>query len=141
MRYSQQVLARVRAPRFVGALPKDDANVGTGEAGSLDGGTLSRISIRVDPQSRRIGEARFKVFGCSAAIASASLVTEQLQNSSIDQARGLSPGAVAASLALPAERLYAAALAVEAAQRAVDDWEGKASRSEGRPLPNDGPRT
>jgi NifU-like protein involved in Fe-S cluster formation len=125
MRYSPQVLARVREPQLVGALPKDDPNVGTGEAGSLDSGTLARISIRVDPQSQWIRDARFKVFGCSAAIASASLVSERLQRTSLQQARALSADEVVASLELPAERVDVAALAIEAAQRAMDDWERK----------------
>jgi NifU-like protein involved in Fe-S cluster formation len=65
------------------------------------------------------------VFGCSAAIASASLVTERLQGASVSEARAIEPIAVAAELELAMERAHVAALAVRAAQSALDDWEKK----------------
>ncbi len=67
------------------------------------------------------------MFGCSAAIASASLVAERLQGASLDQARRLEAVSVAAELQLPIERAHVAALAVRAARAALDDWEMKGS--------------
>lgn len=131
MGHSPQVLARVREPKRVGALPKDDPDVGTGEAGTLEEGALARISVRIDSASGRIDEARFKVFGCSAAIASASLVSERIEHRPLDEARSLSPTDIASSLALPDERVYVAALAVEAARRAIADWENKSGHPVG----------
>ena len=46
MHYSPEVLARIRDPKHVGWMPRDAADVGTGEAGSLDRGTLTRIQVR-----------------------------------------------------------------------------------------------
>ena len=129
MNYSPAVLERVRDPRFAGALPKDAPDVGTGEAGSLDEGTMARIQVRVDTGGARIVEAWFKVFGCSAAIASASLVTERLQGASLAAAKSLDPLIVAAELELPIERARVAALAVRAAHAAIDDWERKHDRN------------
>jgi nitrogen fixation protein NifU and related proteins len=128
MKYSSAVLDRVRDPKYAGALPRDERHVGTGEAGTLDEGTMTRIQVRVDPGTFRISDAVFKVFGCSAAIASASLVAERLQGVHVAEAREIEPLAVAAELELPIERAHVAALAVRAAQSALDDWEGK-SRS------------
>lgn len=125
MNYSPAVLERVRAPRHVGWLPRDAADVGTGEAGVLDGGTLTRIQVRIDRATRRIDEAVFKVFGCSAAIASASLVTERLQGAALDTAREMDALAIVAELELPLERAGVASLAVDAAKRAIEDWERK----------------
>jgi nitrogen fixation NifU-like protein len=125
MAYSTEVLARVREPRRVGALPREEASVGTGEAGSLDRGPLARLAIRVDARARRIDEARFKVFGCSAAIASASLVSERLEGAFLHDARALSPDEIIAQLDLPADRAAVADLVIEAARRAMDDWERK----------------
>jgi len=125
MNYSAAVLERVRDPRYVGWLPRDAADVGTGEAGTLERGTMTRIQIRVDSVTRRIGEAVFKVFGCSAAIASASVVSERLRGATIHEARTLEPLAIVAELELPMERAGVAGLAVEAARRALDDWERK----------------
>jgi NifU-like protein involved in Fe-S cluster formation len=124
MKYSHEVLSRVRDPKLAGELPTGAPDVGTGEAGRLDEGTVARVSIRVDPVTRRIRDARFKVFGCSAAIASASLVVERLEDQSIDQPM-LSPADVVTALALPGEKVRVAALAVEAAGLAVSDWRRK----------------
>jgi NifU-like protein involved in Fe-S cluster formation len=125
MNYSPAVLERVRDPKFVGWLPRDASDVGTGEAGSLDGGTMTRIQMRIDPTTCRIGDVVFKVFGCSAAIASASLVAERLQGMTLERARGLEGLAVVAELQLPMERAGVAALAIEAARAAIADWEHK----------------
>jgi nitrogen fixation protein NifU and related proteins len=124
MRYSLAVLERVRDPKFAGALPRDEVSVGTGEAGSLDEGTMTRIQIRVGVDGQ-IADAVFKVFGCSAAIASACLVAERLQGASVDAARDLDAMTVAAELELPIERARVAGMAVRAAQAAVDDWRRK----------------
>ena len=119
------MLECVRDPKHVGWLPRDAPDVGTGEAGSLDSGTMTRIQVRVDPSSRRIEEAVFKVSGCSAAIASASLVVERLQGALADAARDMEAFAIVAELQLPMERASMAALAVDAARRAIEEWEQK----------------
>ena len=64
-------------------------------------------------------EARFKVFGCSAAIASASLVAEWLEGASLEEARLLTAERVSAALQLAQEREHAAHRAIEAAQQAL----------------------
>ncbi len=124
MQYSAAVLDRVRAPKFAGALPRDEVSVGTGEAGSLDEGTMARIQIRIGAKNR-ISDAVFKVYGCSAAIASASLVAERLQGASIDEARDIEPMSIVAELQLPIERAHVAGLAVRAAHAAIEDWDRK----------------
>jgi NifU-like protein involved in Fe-S cluster formation len=124
--YSPAVLERVRDPKFAGALPRDEVNVGTGEAGSLDEGTMTRIQIRVGSDGR-IADAVFKVFGCSAAIASASLVAERLHGGSVNAGLDLDAMAVTAELQLPIERARVAGLAVRAAQAAIDNWKQKNS--------------
>jgi nitrogen fixation NifU-like protein len=128
--YSPAVLERVRNPKFVGALPRDEMSVGTGEAGSLDAGTMTRIQVRVDGNGR-ITDAVFKVFGCSAAIASASLVAERLQGSSVNTPLDLDAMLVTAELELPIERAHVAGLAVRAAQAALDDWKRKQAAGTG----------
>jgi NifU-like protein involved in Fe-S cluster formation len=106
----------------VGALPAA-GDVGTGESGSLESGTLMRLQVRVADGC--IAAARFKVFGCSAAIASASLVAERLEGAPLEAARRLSADEVAIALALPDERAGMARMAVEAGRTAVGDWESR----------------
>jgi len=116
VRYSDEVLKRVREPQRVGALPAGPG-VGTGESGSLEQGTFIRIDARVI--GGRIVEARFKVFGCSAAIASASLVAEWLEGASLDEAAALTPERVGERLQLHHERAHVARQAIEAARQAL----------------------
>jgi nitrogen fixation protein NifU and related proteins len=125
MNYSPAVLERVRDPKHVGWLPRDASDVGTGEAGSMDEGTFTRIQLRINPLTKRIDDAVFKVFGCSAAIASASLVTERLHGASIAAARAMEGMVIVAELQLPIERANVAGMAVAAALRAIEDWERK----------------
>lgn len=63
----------VRNPRNVGSLDPNDPRVGTGLANTPKCGDVVRIQIRASADGK-VAEARFKVFGCSAAIASASLI-------------------------------------------------------------------
>ena len=123
--YSAAVLERVRNPQRVGTLP-ESAEVGTGEAGSLDSGALARIQVRVS--EGRIVEARFKVFGCSAAIAAAGLVAEWLEGASLDEARQLTAERVVEQLTLPEDRVHVAGIAVDAARQAVQDVNHKTGR-------------
>jgi nitrogen fixation NifU-like protein len=116
VKYSDEVLRRVRALERVGALDGD--HVGTGEAGTLDEGTVMRIQVR--REGDRIAEARFKVFGCSAAIASASLVAEWLEGADIAEATQMTPERVVQQLELAPEREYTARMAVEAGLKAVE---------------------
>lgn len=124
MKYSDAVLTRVQALERAGTLAAAPG-VGVGEAGSLDRGTLTRIAVRVTGDT--IAETRFTVFGCSAAIASASLVAERLEGAAVETAWRLTAADVARELALPAERAHVAQLAVEAAAAAVAD--AKAGRA------------
>lgn len=115
MRYSEEVLNRVREPKRVGSLDGD--HVGTGEVGTLDEGTVVRIQVRTTGD--RIAESRFKVFGCSAAIASASLVAEWLDGAPMSEASGLTAERVVQKLDLAPEREFVARMAVEAGLSAV----------------------
>ena len=128
-RYSAEVLDRVQALARVGALPADAPDVGTGEAGTLDAGTVTRIQVRV--AAGTVAEARYKVFGCSAAIASASLVAERLEGAPVGVGRALTARDVIDALHLPEERAHVAHLAVRAAGLALDDVEGKATGEPG----------
>ena len=116
MQYSPEVLSRVREPQRVGVLDAGP-DVATGEAGTLDEGTMVRIQVKKNGD--RIVAARFKVFGCSAAIASASLVAELLEGASLEEAAEITPERIVQKLQLPAEREYVARMATDAAREAM----------------------
>ncbi len=115
MRYSDEVLRRVQDLQRAGSLEGD--HVGTGEVGTLDEGTVVRIQVKADGD--RIAQARFKVFGCSAAIASASLVAEWLEGAAMAEAKTLTPERVVQTLGLAEEREHVARMAVEAGLSAI----------------------
>lgn len=117
MKYSDEVLRRVREPRRAGSLGGE--HVGTGEMGTLDEGTVVRIQLRANGD--RIVEARFKVFGCSAAIASADLVAEWLEGAAVDEVSRMTAEKVVQRLQLAPERAHVAHMAVDAAKKALAD--------------------
>jgi nitrogen fixation protein NifU and related proteins len=116
LKYSDEVLRRVREPQRVGALPAGPG-VGSGVSGTLDEGTVTRIDVRI--HGNLIVEARFKVFGCSAAIASASLVAEWLEGASLEAAKSVTAERVVEALQLAEERQHVARMAVTAAIDAI----------------------
>ncbi|MFA5910194.1 MAG: iron-sulfur cluster assembly scaffold protein [Vicinamibacterales bacterium] len=116
MGHSDEVLKRVREPQRVGTLPAG-LDVGSGVSGTLEEGAVTRIDVRVS--GTRVVEARFRVFGCSAAIASASLVAEWLEGASLDEAQALTAERVTETLQLAHEREHVARRAIEAARQAL----------------------
>jgi len=121
--YSAEVIRRCREMTRAGGWAEHDPQVGTGVVGSLDAGTVVRMQVRVTGVV--VDDARFKVFGCSAAIASASLAAEQVAGLAVDAARGLDAAAIADGLELPDEKRAMAVQAVAAVQQAIGDWEAK----------------
>lgn len=124
--YSDAVRARCREPRRAGGWPEGTPAVGTGEQGSLASGTWTRLQVHVAEGGEVIDDARFRVFGCSAALASASWVADALVGRPLAEARQLAPDAVVDALELPDDKAAMAVLATDAARAAVVDWETKA---------------
>jgi nitrogen fixation NifU-like protein len=125
MEYSEEVRRRCRELPRAGGWPEDDPAVGTGVAGSLAAGAMTRLQVRMAADGTRVEDTRFKVFGCAAAIASASLAADRLVGADLAAARTLDPSALADELALPAAKRAMAAHAAAAAQAAAEDWERK----------------
>ncbi|MGE0812188.1 MAG: iron-sulfur cluster assembly scaffold protein [Vicinamibacterales bacterium] len=121
--YSEAVRARCRDPRRAGGWPDGETGIGTGAAGSLDAGALTRLQVRLSGGGDTVEDARFRVFGCSAAVASASFVADAIVGGSSARARALEAAEVADALALPADKRAMARLATDAARAAVEDWE------------------
>ncbi len=119
--YSDQVMDHFRNPRNVGAIENAD---GIGKEGNVLCGDVMELYLKVKDDV--IEDAKFKTFGCGAAIATSSIVTELVKNKNIDEALKLSNKAVAEALGgLPAAKMHCSVLAVDALKKAVADYRQK----------------
>jgi len=123
-RYSAAVLDHYRHPRNVGAFDPLDPCIGTGVAGAVDTGALTRIQIKVD-KSGIIGDSRFKTYGCGSTIAAASLASTRITGCTLDEAAALPYTELARELELPPVKTHCSVLAVDAIRAAVEDYRQK----------------
>lgn len=121
--YSQKVMDHFMNPRNVGELPDAD---GIGNVGNPVCGDIMRLYIKV--KDNRIIDTKFKTFGCGAAIATSSMVTELVKGKTIDEALKVSNKAVAEALGgLPKIKMHCSVLAEEALRAAIEDYRKKQS--------------
>jgi nitrogen fixation NifU-like protein len=114
-------------PRNVGVI--EDAD-GTGKVGNPLCGDVMEMFIKVE--NNRIADAKFRTFGCGAAIAKSSIATEMIKGKSLDEAVQLSNKAVADALGgLPAQKMHCSNLAADAVRSAVEDYLSKQQEKEG----------
>ena len=124
MDYSEKLLDHFNNPRNMGSLKKDDPNVGTGVVGSPECGDVMKLQIQVGDDGR-IVDAKFKTFGCGAAIASSSLATEWLIGRTLEEAAQLKNTDLANELQLPPVKLHCSVLAEGAVKAALADLRSK----------------
>jgi nitrogen fixation NifU-like protein len=105
-------------PHNVGEIENAD---GVGTVGNPVCGDVMRLYIKVDDNI--ISDAKFKTFGCGAAIATSSMVTDLVKGKTIDEALKISNSAVAEALGgLPKVKMHCSVLAEEALKSALDDY-------------------
>jgi len=116
--YSDKVMDHFNNPRNVGEIP--DAS-GIGSVGNPICGDVMRMYIKIE--NGVIVDAKFKTFGCGAAIATSSMVTEMVKNKTIAEALKISNKAVAEALGgLPAVKMHCSVLGEEALKAAIADY-------------------
>jgi len=116
--YSNIVMDHFANPRNVGEVAEPDA---LAEVTNPVCGDMLRLSLRVE--DGRIVEARFRAFGCAAAIAASSMTTELLTGRTLEEAGRITEDDVAEALGgLPPNKMHCAALAEEAIQAALQDY-------------------
>lgn len=124
MQYSEKVMEHFMNPRNMGEI--EDAD-GVGEVGNPVCGDLMTIYINVENEV--ITDIKFKTFGCAAAIATSSMVTELVKGKTIEEALNVSNKDVAKSLeGLPPIKMHCSLLAEEGIKAAIDDYKKKAKR-------------
>ena len=119
--YSDKVMDHFMHPRNMGEI--DDAS-GVGEVGNPACGDVMRLYLKIE--DGKIVDAKFKTFGCGAAIASSSMTTEMIKGKSIDEALKLSNEAVSEALGgLPPAKQHCSVLAEDALRAALEDYKKK----------------
>ncbi len=119
--YSELVMEHFSNPRNVGEIADAD---GVGLEGNPTCGDIMKIYIKV--QDDRIADIKFKTFGCGAAIATSSMVTEMVKGKTLDEAMDVSNQAVAEALGgLPPVKMHCSNLAADALHKAIDDFRSK----------------
>ncbi|XP_042904778.1 iron-sulfur cluster assembly scaffold protein IscU isoform X2 [Parasteatoda tepidariorum] len=122
--YHHKVVDHYENPRNVGSLDKDDKQVGTGLVGAPACGDVMKLQIKVD-ENGKIVDAKFKTFGCGAAIASSSLATEWVKGKNVNDALGIKNSDIAKELCLPPVKLHCSMLAEDAIKAALKDYKIK----------------
>ncbi|HXL04202.1 MAG: Fe-S cluster assembly scaffold protein NifU [Firmicutes bacterium] len=123
--YTDKVMDHFTNPRNVGEI--EDAD-GVGMVGNPICGDVMKITIEVEDD--KIKDAKFKTFGCGAAIAVSSMVTEMVKGKTLEEALEISNKAVADALGgLPPKKMHCSNLGADALRKAIRDYLEKQGRS------------
>ena len=116
--YSDKVMDHFTNPRNVGEIPDAD---GVGEVGNARCGDIMKLWIKVE--NNVITDIKFKTFGCGAAIATSSMITELAIGKTVEEAEQITNSQVAEALeGLPPVKMHCSNLAAEALEAAIEDY-------------------
>jgi nitrogen fixation NifU-like protein len=119
--YTEKVMDHFSNPRNVGEI--EDAD-GVGEIGNPVCGDIMKIYLKII--DNRITDVKFKTFGCGAAIATSSMVTEMVKGKTVEEALEITNQAVAEALdGLPPQKMHCSNLAADAMHKAIADYQSK----------------
>jgi nitrogen fixation protein NifU and related proteins len=119
--YNDKVIEIFKNPKNIGDL-KDANAIGT--IGNASCGDIMQIFLKIEGDI--IVDAKFKTFGCAAAIASSSIATEMIIGKNIEEALKLKNADVVSELGgLPAQKIHCSVLAEEAIHAAIKDYKDK----------------
>lgn len=124
MEYSQKVMEHFMDPHNMGDMPDAD---GVGTVGNPVCGDVMKIYLKIE--HNRIVDARFKTFGCGAAIATSSMITDLVKGKTIEEALAVTNKAVAEALdGLPPIKMHCSVLAEEGIRAAIEDYRSRDER-------------
>ncbi len=119
--YSKEVMDHFMNPRNVGEIPDAD---GIGVEGNPVCGDVMKLFIKVEDD--KIVDAKFQTFGCGAAIAVSSMITEMVKGKTLDEAMEISKEKVAEALGgLPPQKMHCSNLGADALKKAIEDYRQK----------------
>ena len=119
--YNERVMKEFAEPKNVGFIENAD---GVGKVGNASCGDIMEISLKIDNDT--ITDAKFRTFGCAAAIASSSVATQMVIGKTLDEALEIKNKDVVETLqGLPPQKIHCSVLAEEAIKKAVEDYRDK----------------
>ena len=119
--YNEKVMDVFKNPKNVGEIENPD---GIGTVGNEVCGDIMQISLRI--KNDVIEDAKFKTFGCAAAIATSSTATEMIKGMTVDEALKVTNKLVIEKLGgLPPQKIHCPVLAEKAIKKAIDDYRAK----------------
>ena len=119
--YNEKVMKAFSNPQNVGEVENYNA---IGTVGNASCGDIMQITLRIENDI--IVDAKFKTFGCAAAIATSSTATEMVKGLTIDEALKITNEKVVEVLeGLPPQKLHCSVLAEEAIKKAIEDYKSK----------------
>ncbi len=125
--YSAKVMDHFMNPRNVGEIPDAD---GVGSVGNPVCGDLMTFYIRVT--DGRLSDVKFKTFGCGAAIAVSSMVSEMAMGKTLEEAKAITNRMVADELeGLPSNKMHCSNLGADALHAAIADYEARQQAAQG----------
>ena len=120
MVYSEKVMDHFQNPRNMGEI--EDAD-GVGDVGNPVCGDLMRLTIKVDAEAQTIADIKFKTFGCGAAIATSSMITELVKGKTLEEAAQVTNRDVANELdGLPSPKMHCSLLAEQGIAAALANY-------------------
>jgi nitrogen fixation NifU-like protein len=126
--YNEKVMEHFMNPRNVGEIENAD---GTGEVGNPVCGDMMTFYIKV--KNDRIEDVKFKTFGCGAAIAVSSMVSEMARGKTLAEAMKITPESVADKLeGLPKQKHHCSNLGAQALHKAIEDYLDKKKAEGGK---------
>ena len=119
--YNEKVMEVFKNPKNVGEIENPD---GIGTVGNASCGDIMQISLRI--VDNVIVDAKFKTFGCAAAIATSSTATEMIKGMTVEEALKVTNKKVVETLGgLPSQKLHCSVLAEEGIKKAIEDYLSK----------------
>jgi len=126
--YSEKVMEHFMNPRNVGEIENPD---GIGEEGNPVCGDMMTFYIKV--KDNQLEDVKFKTFGCGAAIAVSSIVSEMAKGKTLDEAMKITPRSVADELeGLPKNKFHCSNLGAQALNKAIQDYLSKKKKGGGK---------
>lgn len=122
--YTEQVMEAFKNPQNVGEIENPD---GFGKVGNETCGDIMQITLRIENDV--IVDAKFKTFGCAAAVATSSTATQMVIGMTVEEAYQLTNKVVVEKLGgLPVQKIHCSVLAEEAIKAAIEDYRAKQTK-------------